>query len=72
MFLCLHKKNYITCEIYQYTTIFVFRHVPYRISGFSDFSTLCPVFIHTTQSSDIVYSTVDDDYTSNPEITRQK
>ena len=50
----------------------MFRHVTYRISGVTDFIVPRLVCIHTTQNSDIVYSTVDDDYTSNAEITRQK
>lgn len=52
--------------------IFVFRHVAYRIYGVSDSITLRLVFIHTTLNSDVVYSTVGDDYTSNAEITCQK
>ena len=70
MFLCLHKKKKLRYlrNLSKYDNICI----PARpISDFWLFW-LCPVFIHTTQNSDIVYSIVDDDYTSNPEITRQK
>ena len=49
---CTFIKNYVTFEFYQNTTIFVFRHVTYRISGVSVFITLRLVFSHTTQNSE--------------------